>query len=479
MSDTDHYDNPLVTRYASREMSRIFSPGFKFSTWRHLWIELADVQRELGLRITKKQIQALKKHQHAIDFKLAEKLEKKFRHDVMAHIHTYAAKVPEAKGILHLGATSAFVGDNTDLIQMREGLLLLRRRLVGVIDKLGRFATKTRSIPTLGFTHFQPAQPTTVGKRACLWIQELLMDLEDLNHQLKHLKCRGAKGTTGTQASFLELFEGNHRKCEELDRRLAKRLGFPASYGVTGQTVSRKVDARILSVLSGIGQSAHRIANDLRLLAHLREVEEPFEKDQIGSSAMAYKRNPMRAERATSLGRFLINSVQNAAFTAATQWFERTLDDSANKRLSVPEAFLAADAVLLILDNVSGGLIVNRAVIEKHLQAELPFMATENILMAAVKHGGDRQELHEVIRSHSHASARRTKETGEPIDLISRLKADPAFSRLPLNWKGLLDGRRYVGRAPEQTTTFLRTEVAPALRPFRREIGAGTADLRV
>ncbi len=479
MADTDRYQNPLIERYSSSEMSRIFSPDFKFGAWRDLWIALAESQKELGLKITDKQIRALKKHRDNINYKKAAAYEKKFRHDVMAHVHAYGDVVPEAAGILHLGATSAFVGDNTDMIQIREACDLVLTRLVNVIDRLKVFARQTKSVPTLGFTHFQPAQVTTVGKRACLWLQEFLMDLEDLKHQIAALRCRGVKGTTGTQASFLALFDGNHNKVERLDKMVAKKMGFKASYPVTGQTVSRKVDARVLAVLSGIAQSAHRVANDWRLLAHLKEVEEPFESGQIGSSAMAYKRNPMRSERITSLARYVINISQNPAHTAATQWFERTLDDSANKRLSIPEGFLAIDAILLIVDNVASGLIVNKKVIERRLTEELPFMATENILMAAVKDGGDRQELHEAIRQHSHAASRVVKEEGGQLDLVERMQNDPAFASLGGRWKELLNPKAYTGRAPQQVDAFLKDHVTPALKGLGPRVQRDRVALKV
>lgn len=475
----DTYENPLTTRYSSPEMSYIFSPEFKFRQWRQLWIHLAECEKELGLKITGKQIAEMKKHKENINFKLAAKMEKKFRHDVMAHVHTFGKVAPTAAPIIHLGATSAFVGDNTDQIQLRDAMALTQKRLVNVMQRLSEFAEKTKKIPSLGFTHFQSAQLTTVGKRACLWLQELMFDLQDLNHQMSLIRARGVKGTTGTQASFLALFEGDGKKVEQLDQMLAERMGFKKSYGVTGQTVSRKIDARVLSVLSGIGQSAHRIANDWRLLAHLKEVEEPFEKNQIGSSAMAYKRNPMRSERITALARFVINMVQNPAFTAATQWFERTLDDSANKRLSVPEAFLAVDAILLIMDNVISGLIVNEQVIARRVSQELPFMATENIMMAAVKLGGDRQELHEVIRQHSHAASRKYKEEGGDLDLMDRLTSDPHFACLEGQWEKILNPKDYIGRAPQQVVQFLSKEIKPSLKPFKKYLLKQEVELKV
>ena len=408
----DCYESPLSSRYASKEMKYIFSPDMKFRTWRKLWIALAESEMELGLPITQEQIDELKANADNINYEVAEAREKLVRHDVMSHVYAYGQQCPKAKGIIHLGATSCYVGDNTDVIIMTEGLKLVRNKLVTVIRELAKFADKYKDLPTLAFTHFQPAQPTTVGKRASLWLQELLMDLEDVEYQLSKAKLLGCKGTTGTQASFLELFEGDHEKCKELDRRIAKKMGYSACFAVSGQTYSRKLDTQVLNVLSGIAQSAAKFSNDIRLLQHLKEVEEPFEKNQIGSSAMAYKRNPMRSERIGSLSRYVMVDVLNGAFTTATQWFERTLDDSANKRLSVPEGFLAVDGILDLYLNVVDGLVVYDKVIIKHMMAELPFMATENIMMDAVKAGGDRQELHERIRELSMVAGKRVKEEG-------------------------------------------------------------------
>ena len=423
----DCYESPLSSRYASKEMKYIFSPDMKFRTWRKLWIALAESEMELGLPITQEQIDELKANADDINYEVAEAREKLVRHDVMSHVYAYGQQCPKAKGIIHLGATSCYVGDNTDVIIMTEGLKLVRNKLVTVIRELAKFADKYKDLPTLAFTHFQPAQPTTVGKRASLWLQELLMDLEDVEYQLSKAKLLGCKGTTGTQASFLELFEGDHEKCKELDRRIAKKMGYNACFAVSGQTYSRKLDTQVLNVLSGIAQSAAKFSNDIRLLQHLKEVEEPFEKNQIGSSAMAYKRNPMRSERIGSLSRYVMVDVLNGAFTTATQWFERTLDDSANKRLSIPEAFLAIDGILNLYANVTDGLVVYPKVIEQRLRKELPFMATENIMMDAVKRGGDRQELHEKIRQHSMAASRVVKEEGGENDLLERIANDKSF----------------------------------------------------
>lgn len=418
----DCYESPLSSRYASKEMKYIFSPDMKFRTWRKLWIALAESEMELGLPITQEQIDELKANADDINYEVAEAREKLVRHDVMSHVYAYGQQCPKAKGIIHLGATSCYVGDNTDVIIMTEGLKLVRNKLVTVIRELAKFADKYKDLPTLAFTHFQPAQPTTVGKRASLWLQELLMDLEDVEYQLSKAKLLGCKGTTGTQASFLELFEGDHEKCKELDRRIAKKMGYSACFAVSGQTYSRKLDTQVLNVLSGIAQSAAKFSNDIRLLQHLKEVEEPFEKNQIGSSAMAYKRNPMRSERIGSLSRYVMVDVLNGAFTTATQWFERTLDDSANKRLSIPEAFLAIDGILNLYANVTDGLVVYPKVIEQRLRKELPFMATENIMMDAVKRGGDRQELHEKIRQHSMAASRVVKEEGGEMIFLKELQ---------------------------------------------------------
>ena len=462
----DCYESPLSSRYASKEMKYIFSPDMKFRTWRKLWIALAESEMELGLPVTQEQIDELKAHADDINYEVAEEREKLVRHDVMSHVYTYGQQCPKAKGIIHLGATSCYVGDNTDVIIMTEGLKLVRNKLVTVIRELSAFADKYKDLPTLAFTHFQPAQPTTVGKRATLWIQELLMDLEDVEYQLSKAKLLGCKGTTGTQASFLELFEGDHEKCKEIDKKIAKKMGYDSCFAVSGQTYSRKLDTQILNVLSGIAQSAAKFSNDIRLLQHLKEIEEPFEKNQIGSSAMAYKRNPMRSERIGSLSRYVMVDVLNGAFTTATQWFERTLDDSANKRLSVPEAFLAIDGILNLYANVADGLVVYPKVIEQRLRKELPFMATENIMMDAVKRGGDRQELHEKIRTHSMAASRVVKEEGGENDLLERIANDPAFGVTLDELEAILDPAKYVGRAPEQTTDFLKEVVEPAIAPY-------------
>ena len=462
----DCYESPLSSRYASKEMKYIFSPDMKFRTWRKLWIALAESEMELGLPITQEQIDELKANADNINYEVAEAREKLVRHDVMSHVYAYGQQCPKAKGIIHLGATSCYVGDNTDVIIMTEGLKLVRNKLVTVIRELAKFADKYKDLPTLAFTHFQPAQPTTVGKRASLWLQELLMDLEDVEYQLSKAKLLGCKGTTGTQASFLELFEGDHEKCKELDRRIAKKMGYSACFAVSGQTYSRKLDTQVLNVLSGIAQSAAKFSNDIRLLQHLKEVEEPFEKNQIGSSAMAYKRNPMRSERIGSLSRYVMVDVLNGAFTTATQWFERTLDDSANKRLSIPEAFLAIDGILNLYANVTDGLVVYPKVIEQRLRKELPFMATENIMLDAVKRGGDRQELHEKIRQHSMAASRVVKEEGGENDLLERIANDKSFGVTLEELEAILQPSKYVGRAPQQTTDFLNEVVYPAIAPY-------------
>ncbi len=459
----DRYENPLCSRYASEAMQELFSPDRKFKTWRRLWIALAETERELGLPISAEQIDELKAHADTINYGDAERHEARVRHDVMAHVHAYGDQCPAARGIIHLGATSCYVGDNTDLILMAEGLKLLRSRILAVIRSLAAFAARTRDLPTLGYTHFQPAQPVTVGKRATLWIQDLMLDLDDLDHILGSFRLLGSKGTTGTQASFLSLFGGDHEKVKELDRRVAARMGFAAVFPVTGQTYPRKMDSRVLGVLSGIAQSAHKFSNDLRLLQHLKEIEEPFGKDQIGSSAMAYKRNPMRSERLASLARHVIGNSLNPAITAAGQWFERTLDDSANKRIAVPEAFLAVDAILLLYRSIAEGLVVYPTVIARHLREELPFMASENILMEAVKRGGDRQVLHEKIRQYSMEAGRRVKEDGLPNDLLRRIAADPAFALDEQELDRLLDPSAFIGRAPEQVDAFLSEEVEPLL----------------
>lgn len=465
------YESPLNTRYASDEMKEIFSPDRKFKTWRRLWIALAKSEKALGLNITGEQIAEMEKFKDDINYDVAKKREKEVRHDVMSHVYAYGVQCPKAKAIIHLGATSCYVGDNTDIIIMTEGLKLIRKKLVNVIYRLKIFADEYKNLPTLGFTHFQPAQLTTVGKRACLWIQELLMDLEDVEYQLSKAKLLGSKGTTGTQASFLELFDGDHEKVKKLDEMITKEMGFDAYFPVSGQTYSRKLDSQFLNVLSSIAQSAYKFSNDLRLLQHLKEVEEPFEKSQIGSSAMAYKRNPMRSERISSLARYVIANSINPAITASTQWFERTLDDSANKRISVPESFLAADAILNIYLNVAAGMVVYPKVIEQHILKELPFMATENIMMQAVKNGGDRQELHEKIRIHSMAAARVVKEEGKENDLIERIVKDESFNLNLDDINAVLKPENFIGRAKEQTEEFLRDYVSPVLDKYKDVLG--------
>ena len=468
---TDRYVSPLSERYASREMQYIFSPDMKFRTWRKLWIALAETEKELGLNITQEQIDELKEHADDINYDVAKERERQVRHDVMSHVYAYGVQCPKAKGIIHLGATSCYVGDNTDIIVMAEALKLVRKKLVNVIAELSRFADKYKAQPTLAFTHFQPAQPTTVGKRATLWTQEFLMDLEDLEYVLGSLKLLGSKGTTGTQASFLELFDGDQETIDRIDPMIAEKMGFKSCYPVSGQTYSRKVDTRVLNVLAGIAASAHKMSNDIRLLQHLKEVEEPFEKSQIGSSAMAYKRNPMRSERIASLSRFVMVDALNPAITSATQWFERTLDDSANKRLSIPEGFLAIDGILDLCLNVVDGLVVYPKVIEKHLLAELPFMATENIMMDAVKAGGDRQELHERIRELSMEAGRTVKVEGKDNNLLELIAADPSFNLTLEDLKNAMEPSRYVGRAKEQTETFLAKTVKPVLNERRDLLG--------
>ncbi len=460
----DQYENPLTSRYASAAMSRIWSPQRKFSTWRRLWVALAETEAELGLPITPSQIEQLRAHVDDIDFAAVAAYEKKLRHDVMAHVHAYGDACPEARGIIHLGATSCFVTDNTDMILLRDALKLVLARLVTVLDHLSRFAVKYRDLPCLAFTHMQPAQPTTVGKRACLWAYDLVLDLVELEHRIGELKARGPKGTTGTQASFLSLFEGDHDKVRELERRLCAKMGFDAAYAVTGQTCPRKVDSQVVDVLSGIAQSAHKFATDIRLLQHRKEIEEPFEKSQIGSSAMAYKRNPMRTERVCSLARFVMSLQSSSPATHAVQWFERTLDDSAIRRLVLPQAFLAIDAVLILLRNVTDGLVVYPKVIEANLRAELPFMATENILMAAVAAGGDRQDLHERIRRHSQAAAAVVKEEGGANDLLKRLAADEAFAGVDVG--AAVEPSGFVGRAPRQVDEFVAEIVRPILEKY-------------
>ena len=463
----DTYESPLSARYASKEMKYIFSPDKKFRTWRKLWIALAESEKELGLPITQEQIDELKAHADDINYEVAQEREKIVRHDVMSHVYAYGVQCPNAKGIIHLGATSCYVGDNTDIIIMTEGLKLIRNKLITVIRNLSKFADEYKALPTLAFTHFQPAQPTTVGKRATLWLQELLMDLEDVEYQLSKAKLLGSKGTTGTQASFLELFDGNHEKCKMLDRKIAEKMGYKACFPVSGQTYSRKLDSQFFNVLAGIAQSAAKFSNDIRLLQHLKEVEEPFEKNQIGSSAMAYKRNPMRSERIGSLSRYVMVDVLNGYFTTATQWFERTLDDSANKRLSVPEAFLAVDGILSLYANVADGLVVYPKVIEQRLRKELPFMATENIMMDAVKkRGADRQQLHEKIREHSMAASRVVKVEGGENDLLERIAADEAFGVTLEELEKILKPENYTGRAKEQTEDFLNECIKPVLEKY-------------
>jgi len=470
------YRNPLTERYASREMSAIFSPAFKFTTWRKLWLALAESEQELGLEIPDSAIAAMRAQLENIDLERAAELEKKLRHDVMAHVHHFGEVAPDAKAFIHLGATSAYVTDNTELLQHRDALLLVRRRLVACVAALSKFAAQYRDLPTLGYTHFQPAQPTTVGKRATLWIQDLLLDIEEVQHRLSTLRFRGARGTTGTEASFVELFNGDGAKVDELNRRVASKMGFDRLYAVTGQTYTRKVDYSFLATLAGIAASTSKFAHDIRLLQHLKEVEEPFEDEQIGSSAMAYKRNPMRTERITSIARHVIALTINPAFTAATQWLERTLDDSANRRIAIPEAYLGADAILLLVHNVSAGLVVRPAVIRRHLMEELPFMATETILMHAVRRGGDRQDLHERIRRHSVAAADRVKEHGEANDMIERLSGDDAFGMARDEIEGMLDPARFTGRSAEQVDNFLRNEVSPVLEMY--EMGDTAPELR-
>ena len=463
----DTYESPLSARYASKKMKYIFSPDKKFRTWRKLWIALAESEKELGLPITQEQIDELKAHADDINYEVAQEREKIVRHDVMSHVYAYGVQCPNAKGIIHLGATSCYVGDNTDIIIMTEGLKLIRNKLITVIRNLSKFADEYKALPTLAFTHFQPAQPTTVGKRATLWLQELLMDLEDVEYQLSKAKLLGSKGTTGTQASFLELFDGDHEKCKMLDRKIAEKMGYKACFPVSGQTYSRKLDSQFLNVLAGIAQSAAKFSNDIRLLQHLKEIEEPFEKNQIGSSAMAYKRNPMRSERIGSLSRYVMVDVLNGYFTTATQWFERTLDDSANKRLSIPEAFLAVDGILSLYANVADGLVVYPKVIEQRLRKELPFMATENIMMDAVKkRGADRQQLHEKIREHSMAASRVVKVEGGENDLLERIAADEAFGVTLEELEKILKPENYTGRAKEQTEDFLNECIKPVLEKY-------------
>ncbi|MDO4648236.1 MAG: adenylosuccinate lyase [Eubacteriales bacterium] len=468
---TDRYVSPLSERYASKEMQYIFSPDMKFRTWRKLWIALAETEKELGLPITQEQIDELKEHAEEINYDVAKAREAEVRHDVMSHVYAYGVQCPKAKGIIHLGATSCYVGDNTDVIVMREALKLVQKKLVSVIAELADFADKYKDQPTLAFTHFQPAQPTTVGKRATLWTQEFMMDLEDLEYVMGTLKLLGSKGTTGTQASFLELFDGDQETIDRIDPMIAEKMGFEACYPVSGQTYSRKVDTRVLNILAGIAASAHKMSNDIRLLQHLKEVEEPFEKSQIGSSAMAYKRNPMRSERIASLSRYVMVDALNPAITSATQWFERTLDDSANKRLSVPEGFLAIDGILDLCLNVVDGLVVYPKVIEKHMLSELPFMATENIMMDAVKAGGDRQELHERIRELSMEAGRNVKVLGQDNNLLELIAADPAFNLTLSDLQKSMEPKKYVGRAKEQTERFVAEVVKPVLDSHKDMLG--------
>ncbi|HEY5557107.1 adenylosuccinate lyase [Acetobacterium sp.] len=475
----EYYENPLIERYSSKEILKIFSADNKFQTWRKLWVALAEAEKELDLHITDEQINELKSKIFDIDYELAARKEKELRHDVMAHVHTYGAQCPKAKGIIHLGATSAYVGDNTDVIVYTQGLLHIQKLLINLINHLSNFALQHKDLPTLGFTHFQPAQLTTVGKRACLWIQDLLMDLTDLNHVIDHIKLLGVKGTTGTQASFMELFDGDQEKVKRIDQLVAEKMGFKKTFAVTGQTYPRKFDAHVLNVLSGIAQSLSKFATDIRLLQSLKEVEEPFEKTQIGSSAMAYKRNPMRTERICSLARHIIINSLNPAITAATQWFERTLDDSANKRISIPEGFLAADAIIMIAINVSENLVVYPKVILQHINAELPFMVTENIIMEGVKRGGDRQELHEKIRVLSMEAGNTVKVEGKPNDLIERILKDGTFNLAAKDVDALLDPSLYVGRAPQQVTDFINEEVNPILKDNENILNLNKTDLKV
>lgn len=477
----DRYVHPLADRYASREMQVIFSPGHRFGSWRRLWLALAEAEQELGLPISDEALAQMRAGLDELDLEKAAEYEKRFRHDVMAHVHLFGDVAPAAKGIIHLGATSAFIGDNTDLIQHREALTLIRNRIVRCVEALSAFAREHRNLPTLGYTHFQPAQPTTVGKRATLWIQDFLLDLEEIEFRLETLRFRGVRGTTGTQASFLDLFEGDHQKVERLGVLVAEKMGFPRSIGVTGQTYTRKVDQALQATLAGVGASASKMGNDLRLLAHLREVEEPFEKEQIGSSAMPYKRNPMRAERICALGRHVITLALDPAFTAATQWLERTLDDSANRRISIPDAYLTLDGTLVLIENVAGGLVVNPKVIEKNLEEHLQFMATETIMMLAAQKGGDRQLLHEQIRRHSMEASLRMKEEGERADLLERIAGDPLFGMSMEELQKLVDPMRFVGRAPEQVDQFLSEWVDPVLERYSAESNQaiGDPDVRV
>ncbi len=473
----DCYENPLVTRYASREMSKLWSAETKFQNWRRLWVALAEAQNELGLGVTTAQVAQLRAHVDDIDFAAAAKYERRFRHDVMAHVHAYGDVCPDARPIIHLGATSCFVTDNTDLMLIREALHSVRLRLLGVIGALAGFAKQHRDLPCLGYTHLQPAQPTTVGKRACLWIQDMVLDLAEIEHRLAALSARGVKGTTGTQASFLDLFGGDHAKVLELESLVTKKMGFANSYAVTGQTYSRKIDSQVVDILSGVAQSAHKAATDLRLLAHCKEIEEPFEQEQVGSSAMAYKRNPMRCERICALARYAISLQTSTANTLATQWLERTLDDSANRRIVLPQAFLAIDAILLLYQNVAQGLVVYPQVMARNLAEELPFMATENILLEAVSAGGDRQKLHESIRQHSQAAAALVKQHGQSNDLLDRLANDPAFTNVDI--QAATEPRKFVGRAPEQVDTFVEEVVEPLLAKYASDDLGPSADVNL
>ena len=472
------YKNPLEERYSSAEMLFNFSPDNKFQTWRKLWIALAEIEKDLGLEISDEQISQLKEQADNIDYQKAAEYEKKFRHDVMAHVHAYGDVAPAAKPIIHLGATSAFVGDNTDLIQIRDGLQIIRKQLVNVIKNVSDFALQYKDLPTLGFTHFQPAQLTTVGKRATLWLQSLLLDFEELEFFLETLRFRGVKGTTGTAASFLELFDGDYTKVKHLDKELSKRFGFEKVFGVSGQTYDRKIDAKVMALLSNIAQSAHKFTNDLRLLQNLKEIEEPFEKNQIGSSAMAYKRNPMRSERISALAKFVISLQNSSAMVAATQWFERTLDDSANKRLTIPQAFLAVDAILLIWNNIMNGIVVYENRIHKHIMEELPFMATEYIIMEEVKAGGDRQEIHEIIRVHSMEASKKVKMEGKENDLIERILNDDSLKLDKTKLKEVLDPKNFIGFAPIQTEEFVKNEISPIVEKYQHLIGL-ESDLKV
>lgn len=474
----ERYQSPLSERYASKEMQYIFSPDKKFKTWRKLWIALAETEKELGLAITQEQIDELQAYAEDINYEVAKERERLVRHDVMSHVYAYGQQCPKAKGIIHLGATSCYVGDNTDIIIMTDALKLVRKKLINVMAELAKFADHYKNQPTLAFTHFQPAQPTTVGKRATLWLHDLYLDLEDLDYVLTSMKMLGSKGTTGTQASFLELFDGNHEKCRQADEMIAKKMGFTSCYPVSGQTYSRKIDTRVLNVLAGIAQSAHKFSNDVRLLQHLKEIEEPFEKNQIGSSAMAYKRNPMRSERIASLSNYVMSDVMNPMLVASTQWFERTLDDSANKRLSIPEGFLAVDGILDLYLNIVDGLVVYPKVIEKHFMAELPFMATENIMMDAVKAGGDRQELHEKIRTLSMEAGRNVKEKGLDNNLLELIATDPAFGLSMEELLKTMEPMQYVGRAPEQVEEFLTDVINPVLEENKECLGM-TAEITV